>query len=114
MIRRGLRDLAVVALGLCAATGVLSLLIGAAAGMGALRSVSAGYLLVGALLFSAGAVVGLRDPGRSRRRVTLARGASPSTGPATWTEAFHLSAVLVGLGMCLVLLGVLLHPNTAL
>ena len=113
MIRRGLRTLAFVALGLCAGTAVLSLLIGAAAGMGALRAVSAGYLLVGAFLFTAGAVVGLRDPARSRRRVTLARGAASSGGPATWTEAFHLSAVLVGLGLCLVVLGILLHPQTA-
>ena len=112
MIRRGLRTLAFVTLGLCAGTAVLSLMIGAAAGMGALRAVSAGYLLVGAFLFTAGAVVGLRDPERSRRRVTLARGAS-SGGPATWTEAFHLSAVLVGLGLGLVVLGVLLHPQTA-
>ena len=113
MIRRGLRDLAVVALGMCAVTGLLSLLIGAAAGMSALRSLSAGYLLVGAFLFTAGAVVGLRDPGRSRYRVTLTRRGGSSAGPATWSEAFHLSALLVGLGMGLVLLGVVLHPTTA-
>jgi hypothetical protein len=45
--------------------------------------------------------------------VTLARGAAASGGPTTWTEAFHLSAVLVGLGLALVVLGILLHPQTA-
>jgi hypothetical protein len=113
MIRRGLRDLAVAAAGLCAGIGLLSLLIGAAAGLGMQRSLSAGYMLVGSLLFTAGAVVGLRDPGRARRRERLISGTT-STGLASWTEAFQLSAVLVGLGVCLVLVGVLLHPQTTL
>ena len=112
MIRRGLRTLATVALGLCAATAALSLAIGAAAGMGAMRAVSAGYLLVGSFLFTAGAAVGLRDPGRSRRRARIAAGEGSSGRPVTWTEAFHLSALLVGLGVCLVLLGIALHPRT--
>ena len=113
MIRRGLRTLAIALVGLCVATGVLSLAIGTAADMSAMRSLSAGYMLVGSFLFTAGAVVGLRDPGRARRRERLS-GSTASSGLTTWTEAFHLSAVLVGFGVCLVLLGVVLHPRTAL
>ena len=113
VIRRGLRTLAGVTLGLCAATAALSLAIGAAAGMGAMRAVSAGYLLVGSFLFSAGAVAGLRDPGRSRRRARIVGDTSAEGRPATWGEAFHLSALLVGLGVALVLLGIALHPETS-
>ena len=113
MIRRGLRTLATVAVALCAATAVVSLAIGSAAGMGAMRALSAGYLLVGAFLFTAGAAVGLRDPGRSRRRARLLESVGTADRPATWSEAFHLSALLVGLGFALVLLGIVLHPTTA-
>ena len=114
MIRRGLRDLAVMLVCLCAVTALLSLVIGAAADMGAMRSISAGYMLVGSLLFTAGAVVGLRDPGRSRRRQRLSGTSAAASGLTTWADAFQLSAVLVGYGICLVLLGVVLHPRTAL
>ena len=111
MIARGLRSLALVLVGLCAFTAVGSLLIGTAAGLPAQRALSGGFMLVGSLLFTAGAVAGLRDPGRSHER-REAKGAT--SAPATWTEAFHLSAVLVGLGMCLVVLGVVLNPRTSL
>lgn len=114
MIRRGLRSLAVALVALCAVTGALSLAIGAAADMSAMRSLSAGYMLVGSFLFTAGAVVGLRDPGRARRRQRLSGHSAASSGLTTWTDAFQLSAVLVGFGVCLVLLGVVLHPRTAL
>ena len=67
-------------------------------------------MLVGSLVFTAGAVVGLRDPARSRE-LRAARGASAG-GPASWTEALH-SALLVGLGLGLVLLGVALDPRTS-
>ena len=53
-------------------------------------------------LFTAGAVVGLRDPARARER-RIARGAA-TTGPRSWSEAFNLSALLYGFGS-LVLLG---------
>ena len=114
MIRQGLRNLALTLVAVCAVTGLLSLAIGAAADMSAMRALSAGYMLVGSFLFTAGAVVGLRDPGRSRRRERLSGRSAASAGLATWADAFQLSAVLVGFGVCLVLLGVLLHPQTAL
>ncbi len=112
MIARGFRDLGVGLAGICAATALGSLLIGLAAGLPALRALSGGFLLVGSLLFTAGAVVGLRDPARARER-RIARGAA-TTGPRSWSEAFNLSALLVGVGMFLVLLGVVLHPRVSL
>jgi hypothetical protein len=111
VIARGLRTLALVLLGLCAFTAVGSLAIGTSAGVPAQRALSGGFMLVGALLFSAGAIAGLRDPGRSRERRTARRATAGS--PATWTEAFHLSAILVGLGFCLVLLGIAVNPRTS-
>jgi hypothetical protein len=41
---------------------------------------------------------------RRARRITTG-------GLATWSEAFHLSALLVGLGIGLVLVGIALNPN---
>ncbi len=111
MIARGLRNLALVVAGLCAATAAASLLVGAMAGISASRAVSGGYLVVGSLLFTGGAIAGLRDPARARaRELQVGRGA-PSGRPATWSQAFHLSAVLVGVGFALVLLGVVIHPR---
>ena len=112
MIARGFRDLGVGVAAICGATAIGSLLIGLAAGLSTLRAVSGGFLLVGSLLFTAGAVVGLRDPARARER-RIARGAA-TTGPRSWGEAFNLSALLVGVGLFLVLLGVVLHPRADL
>ena len=50
---------------------------------------------------------------RAAQERRIARG-TPSTGPRSWTEAFHLSALLVGVGLFLVLLGVVLHPRASL
>lgn len=112
MIARGVRDLGVGVAGICAFTALASLLLGFAAGLPVGRALSGGFLLAGSLLFTAGAVVGLRDPARARER-RIARGAV-ATGPRSWTEAFNLSALLVGIGLLLVLIGVVLHPTASL
>ena len=46
--------------------------------------------------------------GRFRRARRISAG-----GLATWSEAFHLSALLVGLGIGLVLVGIALNPNAS-
>jgi hypothetical protein len=114
VIARGLRDLAIAFLGVAGTTASLSLLVGLAAGLSAARAVSAGFLLVGSLLFTAGAVAGLRDPARTRERGLRVGRRAPAGLPADWTEAFHLSAALVAFGLCLVLLGVILDPRYSL
>ena len=112
MIVRGFRDLGLGLAGICAFTALASLLLGLAAGLPVSRALSGGFLLVGSLLFTVGAVVGLRDPARARER-RIARGADAGS-PRSWAEAFHLSALLVGVGLLLVLIGVVLHPRASL
>jgi hypothetical protein len=113
VIRRGIRTLAIALAALIGATAVVSLLVGLAADVPTVRALSGGYLLVGSLLFIAGALVGLRDPARARERaLRTTRRATPGA-LAGWSEAFHLSALLVGLGIGLVLLGIALNPNTS-
>ena len=113
MIRRGIRSLAIALAALVGATAAASLLVGLAADVSVPRALSGGYLVVGSLLFIAGALVGLRDPTRARER-SLRAGRRAAPGALSgWSEAFHLSALLVGLGVALVLLGVALSPNTS-
>lgn len=109
---RGLRRLGAAFAVLCVATAAVSLLVGVTAGVSLARALSGGFLVVGSLLFIAGALTGLRDPSRSLRpRRVAAHGRT--TGPATWTEAFHLSALLVWLGVCLVVVGIVIHPRAS-
>ena len=110
MIARGLRDLAAGLAGLVGVTVVSSLLIGVLAGLPAVRAVSSGLVLVGSLVFVTGVFAGIRDPGRLRRRgpPRIAPGS-----PRDWDEAFHLSAVLVGAGISLVVAGIALDTRSA-
>ena len=114
MIARGIRDLALLWLALAAGTTLVAYLFGAALDVPARRSVSGGFLLVGSLVFSAGAAAGIRDPARSSRRERLLRRGRRESRLTSWQDAFQLSAALVGLGMSLVLVGVALHPRASL
>jgi hypothetical protein len=112
VILRGLRSIAIALACVLGATALASLLVGLAADVSPLRALSGGYLLVGSLLFTAGALVGLRDPARARERERRIRRPNPG-GLASWSEAFHLSALLVGLGIGLVLVGIALSPRAS-
>jgi hypothetical protein len=112
VILRGLRSIAIALACVLGATALASLLVGLAADVSPLRALSGGYLLVGSLLFTAGALVGLRDPARARERERRIRRPSPG-GLESWSEAFHLSALLVGLGIGLVLVGIALSPRAS-
>jgi len=112
VILRGLRSIAIALACALGVTAVASLLIGLAADVSAVRALSGGYLLMGSLLFTAGALVGLRDPARARERERRVRRVNPG-GLASWSEAFHLSALLVGLGIGLVLVGIALSPRAS-
>jgi hypothetical protein len=113
VIARGFRSLGIAVCSVLAFTAAASLLVGLAADVSARRAISGGYLLVGSLLFTAGALVGLRDPARARERQRRTMGRVASGGLATWSEAFHLSALLVGLGIGLVLAGIVLSPQAS-
>jgi hypothetical protein len=114
VIVRGLRDLGLGVVVACALTAGASLLLGLAAGMSPSRAVSGGYMLVGSLLFTAGALVGLRDPTRARERERRTAPAASPGAPRSWTEAFHLSAALVCTGLLLVVLGIAIDPRTSI
>ena len=100
MIARGLRNLALVAIGLAAATALGALLIGSAAGMSAQRALSGGFLLVGSIIFTAGALAGIRDPARASRRERLMRGGG-SEG-ISFTSFAPATVFVPGLGAALV------------
>ena len=67
MIRRGLRSIAIALVCVFGLTAAASLLIGVAADVSAERALSGGYLLMGSLLFTAGALVVLWSLYRSTR-----------------------------------------------
>jgi len=113
VILRGLRSVGIALVCVLAFTALASLLIGLAADVSATRALSGGYLLAGSLLFTAGALVGLRDPSRARERERRTTRRVAPGGLATWSEAFHLSALLVGLGLSLVLVGIALSPGAS-
>jgi len=111
---RGARDLALLWLALAVGTTFVSLVAGAALDVPAQRSVSGGFMLAGSLVFTAGAAAGIRDPARSSRRERLLRRGPAQSRLTGWGDAFQLSAALVGLGLGLVLVGVVLHPQASL
>jgi hypothetical protein len=111
VISAALRRLALLIVGSALVIGVLSALAGLALGSSFGRSVSLGYYLAGSFLLIAGFFMGNRGPLRSKR--------DPGGGvifgprvvrPATIEEreeTINNSAVFVGLGFVLILLGVL-------
>jgi hypothetical protein len=110
VIVRGLRTITVGIVALGAAAALAGLLVALAAGMSAARGASGGLLLVGSLVFVAGAVSGMRYPSkRTRERRLAAPDGSRSTADDT-----SAAGLLVGAGIVLVLAGIVLDPETAL
>lgn len=111
MIRAALRRLAVLVAGSALGIGVLAALVGLALGSSFWRSVSLGYYLTGCFLLIAGFFIGNRGPLRAKRE----SGGSLFFGPRVVRratieereETINNSAVFVGLGFLLILLGVL-------
>lgn len=97
MIRAGLRRLLVAFGVLAGVTGAGSLAIGLMTGSAGQRSVSVGYMLVGSLVMVLGLAAGLRGWGRN---------ADPGS------ERLASSAILIGIGVALVLLGIGLDPRS--
>lgn len=110
MIARGPRTILIGLLALGAFAAIAGLLVGAAAGMSAERGASGGLLLVGSLVFVAGAVSGMRYPSTRvrKRRLEGAGGDGRASGDAS------ASGLLVGVGIVLVVLGIVLDPETSL
>ena len=110
MIVRGLRTILIGLVALGAFAAVAGLLVGAAAGMSAERGASGGLLLVGSLVFVAGAVSGMRYPSKRvrERRLEGADGPGRAGGDAS------AAGLLVSAGIVLVVLGIVLDPETSL
>jgi hypothetical protein len=121
-VRAGLRRLVSLYAVVGGATALLSLGLGALAGGSARRSVAVGFYLVGSVLLIAGFFVGNRGVLRSesesgdsggllmglgRRRVR------PSTGDEQ-RETVRVSALVIGLGMGLLILGVVADRENSL
>lgn len=111
MIRAALRRLGLLIVGSALVIGLLSALAGLLLGSSLGRSVSLGYYLVGSFLLIAGFFVGNRGPLRSRREqgggmIFGPRVVRPAS-PEEREETINNSAVFVGLGFLLILLGVL-------
>ena len=109
MTLRGLRAILLGILGLGTAVTAAALLISAAAGLPGMRAISGAYVLVGTLVFAAGAFSGLRYPSKrvvERDPLDPDRGRSPA-------DSITVSGLLVGTGILFVLLGVLLDPDTS-
>ena len=110
VIVRGLRTILVGLVALGAFAALAGLLVGAAAGMSAERGASGGLLLVGSLVFVAGAVSGMRYPSKRvrERRLDGAESAGRAGGDAS------AAGLLVSAGIALVVLGIVLDPETSL
>jgi hypothetical protein len=109
MIGRTVRFLVLGVLVAGAATTAVALLVGLAAGLPGRRAASGGLLLVGSLVFVAGAVTGLRLPSRPAADA-VRDGGSCGGSPS---EAVAISGILTGAGLVLVLAGIGLDPETS-
>lgn len=111
MIRAAVRRLALVVVGSALLIGLLSALAGLLLGSSLSRSLSLGYYLSGSFLLIAGFFIGNRGPLRSKREPGGMVFFGPRVvRPATVEEreeTINNSAVFVGLGFVLILLGVL-------
>jgi hypothetical protein len=118
---RGLRRLAVAILICVGVTAVCSLIIGLLLGASVDRSLVLGYYLVGCFLMVAGFFAGNRGPTRVKSETPGASatpfGVFSGQRRLRWAtlgeqeEAINNSAVFVGLGIVLVLIGVLLDSR---
>ena len=102
MIKTGLRRL-LVAFGLAVGvTSLLSVVIGPAMGGSLQRSISVGFMLGGSFVMLIGLAAGLRGFGRPSEQQAADAG----------SERVASAAVLIGIGIALVFLGVGLDPRT--
>jgi len=111
MIKAGLRRLALLVGALSALAVVPSALVAAITGTGLARSVSLGFMFVGAFAFVAGAAVGLRGPARPTRRPDGTWEGVRLASPDERVETLNVSHVLVVIGLALVVIGLALAPG---
>jgi hypothetical protein len=108
---QGLRRLGRVVLAVVVAVAVVSLLVGLALGASAQRSVSVGFSVAGAVVILIGFFVGNRGPFRVRFPGDGAHVRIGWARPREREETINLSALFVGLGFVLLLVGIGLDPR---
>jgi len=115
MLVAGLRRLAIIAGVVLAATIVVSLLLGLAAGAGIERSISVGLYILGAILLVGCFVFGVRGPLRgvsSTGESTSVLGARRlrTATPEERTDATRTALLLFVLGLVIVVIGSAIDP----
>jgi hypothetical protein len=113
MIRSAARRFGIMLAAVAAATLVLSLLVGVAAGSSVSRSVSVGYYCVGSAILILGFFAGNRGPVRQKGEHGGGGFVVPLPGrmlrwasPVEQKESISLSAIFVTIGFVLIALGV--------
>ncbi len=94
-----------------ALTVLFSLLVGLLAGSSPQRAVSLGFVLVGAFLLAMGFFVGVRGPVRLMRREGGRLVGARLAEPEERVEAISLSALFIGVGFVLLVVGLALDPR---
>ena len=110
MLRVALRRFSILLLIFAGGTAVLSLVLGLAAGAGALRSLSVGWYIAGCTLLVGGFFVGNRGAARPRGEGAFlfsSRRFFRWADTDEQRESISLSGILVVLGLVLIVLGIL-------
>ena len=114
MIGSAARRLAVLFAVLAASITLGSLAVGLLLGAAPQRAVSLGFLTCGSFLLVMGFFVGSRGPVRLIRAERGSLAGARMARPDERNEAINLSALFVAVGFVLLLVGVVLDPQTAL
>ena len=114
MIARGLKRLAVIVIAHDRRDRLALSSVGLATGSSAVRALSVGFMLTGRSSSAVGAAISIRGPLRPTYRDDGSRSGVRVAPPEELTEGKHLSAIMIGLGIVLVLFGVAVDPRTRL
>jgi hypothetical protein len=94
-------------------TGVGSLLLGLIFGSTVQRSVSLGFAVVGSVMLVLGFFIGMSGPVQFARRSDGSFAGVRFAEPAERVETINVSALFVGVGFVLIVIGLALDPRYA-
>jgi hypothetical protein len=111
VIRAGLARAARLFLGVAAASAAVAAVLGLAVGASVVRAVAVGWYGTGAAVLALGFLASSRGPTRATEALSLRARSRRWATRAEQEESLNLGAVLVVLGVCLILLGVIVDPR---